>query len=74
MKYKNGDRIIITDFAGNDNIKIGDKGTICDVPEGIYFDKHIEGHDCGGHCRSGHGWYVQTGCFKKLERQLEFNF
>lgn len=25
---------------------------------GVEFDDHIGGHDCEGHAREGHGWYV----------------
>jgi hypothetical protein len=76
MKLKKGDRVIITNYHGiNYSIKIGDRGTICDAPEGICFDKIIqEGHTCSGNCGKGHGWYVPPRFFKKLERQLEFDF
>jgi hypothetical protein len=75
MEYKNGDRVIITHYTGNTNIKAGDRGTVCNAPMGICYDKFIGGHDCNGRCKGGYGWYTSTSCFEKLKQcQLEFNF
>ena len=30
----------------------------CDTSFGIEFDRDIDGHDCRGNARHGHGWYI----------------
>lgn len=49
----------------NDEINIGDTGTVCSVDDdgvlsvGVSWDHAINlGHTCRGNCALGHGWYV----------------
>lgn len=63
MMFHIGDRVRVDNtFLALD----GDEGTIVEIGEidssiwrvGVRFDKHIDGHTCGGLCEDGYGWYV----------------
>lgn len=68
-KFYVGDRVVaVRDCpSGNECIKAGDKGTVCDItkglpPIGVEWDKKMRaprGHDCDGNCEYGFGWYVE---------------
>ena len=77
--FKVGDR-----FVGiNDSYRIGDnrdisikglKGKIVgedtDGWVGVEFEKDIEGHDCDGNAKDGHGWYLSPqGNLKKIIKE-----
>ena len=59
-----GMRVVANRSNLNDGlvVELGEPGTICDLglaSIGVAWDKkHRKGHSCGGHCRSGYGWYV----------------
>lgn len=49
--------------SDNDEIKAGSTGVVCHISEyeppiGVNWEDDIYGHDCGGACEYGHGWYV----------------
>lgn len=67
MQFQIGDRVCcINEFLDdNEEIHIGDTGTVCDIDEGgrlfvgVSWDHEIMlGHTCRGNCNQGHGWYV----------------
>lgn len=57
-----GDRVEATRKIGR--IKCGEIGTVCaeELDVGMYvrvrWDRHVGGHDCGGHCEEGYGFNV----------------
>lgn len=55
--YKVGDRVI--SLCGPEMFA---KATVCYTGElphvGIAYDEPIGIHDCGGHCESGHGYWI----------------
>ncbi len=61
-----GDRVVaVCNFpAANDEIRVGSTGVVCHISEysspplGVRWDSVACGHDCGGHCEYGFGWYV----------------
>lgn len=67
VRFQIGDRVrCINEWPDkNDEINIGDTGTVCEVNEvgdlsvGVSWDHAIIlGHSCKGNCAYGHGWYV----------------
>lgn len=60
--WKVGDRVVIIQDARRSlESFVGFKGTVnfVDGDEiGIAFDKYVNGHDLGGCCQEGHGWYL----------------
>jgi hypothetical protein len=80
MNYKEGDRIIMIKNWSGGIVKKGMTGKVCqcidddDNNVGIYFDKNVGGHNCGGRCPIDHGWYIKTSYFRKVPCQLEFDF
>ena len=67
VRFQIGDRVCcINEFPDdNEEIHIGDTGTVCDIDEddrlsvGVSWDHEIMlGHACKGNCNQGHGWYV----------------
>lgn len=65
MTFKVGDRVecICANITGNTNIVIGITGTVCVDNKnrgsvGVRWDDMVSGHDCGGNCEDGYGWYV----------------
>ena len=75
--FKVNDRVIcISNYGGNSRI-VGEQGTVtrvvvCDCDEysflSVQFDKLINGHDCGGTCKEGHGWQF---CIASLDKYLQ---
>jgi len=57
---KIGDMVKLTICYGQ--LNIGDRGKVCDPRSenniGVEWQKTIEGHNCGGRCPSGKGYYV----------------
>lgn len=62
-----GDRVecIVNHPDNNDYIVVGSIGTVCEICDddddaiGVCWDDMGDsGHDCGGNCKSGHGWRV----------------
>ena len=42
-------------------VDVGSTGTVIEegrATVGVEFDKCVKGHDCGGLCEPGNGWYV----------------
>lgn len=67
-----GKRVEILDNYEKD-IK-GLKGVVVDIMGGgnnlaIQFDEDIDGHDCGGRCDYGYGWYVPFDNVKILKEE-----
>lgn len=60
--WKVGDRVVIIQDARRSlESFVGFKGTVNFVDGdglGIAFDKYVNGHDLGGCCQEGHGWYL----------------
>lgn len=69
--FKIGDRVKAIATEDSDRI-VGKTGTICAVPNlyvkryGVRFDDCIKGHNCGGTCEEGYGWYVPGGKLVRL--------
>ena len=57
-----GDRVYLRDcYVQNwGDTHAGDTGTICYVGDniGVEFDRYVEGHNCGGTCKDGYGYYI----------------
>lgn len=48
----------------------GKEGTVCVegyVSSGVAFDDDIQGHDCRGECKDGHGWFVLNNKLVKID-------
>ena len=86
MSFKIGDRVkhINRYGVGSQGI-VGLVGTVVTQRGnhsvyGVEFDKHIEGHDCDGESRMGHGWNVCDDEIVHVEKStvgksfLEFNW
>ena len=67
MQFQIGDRVrCVNEWPDeNDEINIGDTGTVCSVDDdgalsvGVSWDHAISlGHSCKGNCAWGHGWYI----------------
>mgnify|MGYP001343253223 CR=1 FL=1 len=63
--WKVGDRVVIIQDARRPLTSfVGFKGTVnfVDGHGGMHvvFDKYVNGHDLGGSCQDGHGWYLFT--------------
>lgn len=77
MKYKVGDKIIMTEnWQGLTLKEYRGKIIEClyDDIYGIGFEKNVCGHNCAGNCEEGHGWYIEGWYFKIDDIQLEFDF
>lgn len=54
-------------------------GTVCHVRDsgnrgvdiGVEFYEYVEGHNCGGHCKTGYGWYVLPESITHTKQQVE---
>lgn len=68
MPFQVGDRVRCIYECPDDNeeIHIGDTGTVCKVEIGIlsvgvnWDHRMITGHHCNGYCPEGHGWFVRV--------------
>lgn len=59
--FKIGDRVEFTGHCGNANLKVGYTGTIVVIDHasiGVVWDNDIGGHNLGGECEYGYGWFV----------------
>lgn len=66
---KIGDRVVCVkdEFMGAN--LINKKGVIIIIERefvGVKFDKHMDGHTCGGLCKNGYGWSLPS-CYLRLE-------
>lgn len=67
-----GDRVCarLKNIDGNKRINVGDFGTICAIQDsgrqrvGVRWDNYVNGHDCGGACDYGFGWWT---CSDEIE-------
>lgn len=72
-----GDRVYLRDNKYVDdcgNTHAGDTGTICwtdsnGLNVGVEFDRYVEGHDCGGACKYGYGWYIDLDDLGLIEQE-----
>ncbi len=65
MKFNIGDRVVLTidNPDGNKDLVIGSTGAVAFITDrvGVRWDDEIEdGHDLGGACDYGHGWWVDN--------------
>lgn len=70
MEYHVGDRVFVKagHGLGYGISKEDEYGTVCLVRSygndvfdiGICFDNNINGHNCGGECEFGHGWFLNN--------------
>lgn len=73
--FKIGDRVRY--IGGFCLIKIKpdeDEGTVVIVDGdsvGVEWDRNVDGHDCDGLCKSGHGWYIGKESVKLVGRKSE---
>ena len=65
-----GDRVLCVANAPDGNTSVYDlTGTVVDVDGldiGVCWDGPVGGHDCGGRCKEGYGWYVRGADIEKL--------
>lgn len=74
MEFKVGDKVIcVKDYV--DKVKVGLKGVIVDMESsiGVEWEEDIGGHDCGGYCKSGYGYFVNRDNIKLLTSSDETN-
>ena len=63
MKFKVGDKVCYKHPNPNDNVEVGEVGTICGISEvtgnyGVAFEtKDTYKHNCDGLCRDNYGWW-----------------
>lgn len=75
-KWKEGVRVYCEDAHDERNTNQL-KGTIVHINKyfkgrshddiGIEFDQYMNGHDCNGHAKEGHGWYVPLSKLKIID-------
>lgn len=57
-----GDRVRCVSHYPVDNNVRGESGRVECIDStgtcGVVFDNHISGHDLGGHCEYGYGWWL----------------
>jgi len=75
MEIGIGDRVKAMGYVGNGNSRsAGLYGTVVTKMEdggfGVGFDKNINGHDCGGHAKIGHGWWVYACEITKISNKI----
>lgn len=78
MKFEIGDRVkTLVTYQGINKRVINKVGTVVHFYEddftdiGVEFDDNIRGHDCEGHAKYGHGWYIM---YKHLELEKVTNW
>lgn len=51
-------------------VDVGSTGTVIEegrATVGVEFDKCVKGHDCGGLCEPGYGWYVMKAHLELID-------
>lgn len=76
QKWKVGVRVLCEDAYDERNTNQL-KGTIVHINKyfkgrihddiGIEFDQYMNGHNCNGHAKEGHGWYIPLRKLKIIE-------
>ena len=73
MKYKIGDKVRYKCQNPNDNVEVGEVGTICGISKvtgkyGVAFEtKDIYKHNCGGLCRDNYGWWCGENTLEPVD-------
>lgn len=75
-EFKVGDRVryVETATALWGKLMIGDTGTVRVIQSGNYgveFDRYVEGHDIGGACKKGYGFWILPAELATLEEEQE---
>lgn len=78
-KYNVGDRVMVVPFSECFGYDVPGKGTVMhwektvngSIIYSIEFDEFVKGHECGGHCKRGYGfWHLEdeiTLCESSLQ-------
>lgn len=78
MKFKVGDRVVLTSKEYYTSANIGDKGTVVseyyrygdDIEYAVQMDRHIPFyHTCDGLASNGYGQYLWGSCLKLIEEK-----
>lgn len=73
MKYKVGDRVCYKHQNPNDNVEVGEVGTICGISEltgsyGVAFEtKDVYKHSCDGLCEDYYGWWCDENTLEPVD-------
>lgn len=72
-KFQPGDRVICNAVVIDSKRVLGKTGTILDTSSkpgtsyAVRWDEKLRaGHDCGGRCEDGYGWYVNENAIELL--------
>lgn len=70
-RFRINDRICARVDYPDSNLKIsaGDSGIVCNIGDdceriGVRWDNFVDGHDCGGTCEFGFGYWVDSTCIE----------
>ena len=69
-KFKIGDRVRITE-RGRTYDKCGVIKCIECGYYGVELDLFVNTHNCSGHCKDGHGWWVSADCMELVNDKTE---
>lgn len=73
LKYKVGDRVCYKHQNPNDNVEVGEVGTICGISEltgnyGVAFEtKDVYKHSCDGLCEDYCGWWCDENTLEPVD-------
>ena len=76
MKFKVGDKVCYKHPNPNDNVEVGEVGTICGISEvtgnyGVAFEtKDIYKHNCGGLCCDNYGWWCEENTLEPADSKF----
>ena len=79
-EFKVGDRVqlVLRTIVCPDGLKLCALGTVVHTSRngtyGVDWDEEFNGHNCTGHARSGHGWYIRENQIEPLDGDIEIDY
>lgn len=76
MKFNVGDKVCYKHPNPNDNVEVGEIGTICGISEvtgnyGVAFEtKDTYKHNCNGLCRDNYGWWCAENTLEPADSKI----
>lgn len=75
-EFNIGDRVVLRSGASTITRPRGigtvvhDNGEAHSQRYGVEFDQYFSGHDCDGHAKTGHGWYVSNSVIELADERM----